>query len=70
MTPALVALLLAVRAACVALIEAIDAFDTAPESEEENGVCLHREQHRQPAPAMGQPNRYMCKRCKEMVSPI
>lgn len=72
MTPALAALILAVRSCCVALIKAIDAFDDAlpmPEEakpvpeEDENGKCLHPEKMREYAPTFKYQKRFQCKRC-------
>lgn len=66
-----IAAVLAVRAACVTLILAIDALLAEvrkPEPEDdEQGNCLHREEHLTAAPAMGLSGRKQCGRCNEFV---
>lgn len=72
MNPALIALLIAVRAACVALIQAINAFEVEPvqpeasKEQDASGACLHPETHRMKCPVMGYPERFMCTRCNTL----
>ena len=66
MTQAMIALLLAVRAAAVALIAAIDAFEVADEPEvDADGKCLHPEAQRLSTGTMAHANRFLCRRCGE-----
>ncbi len=74
MNPALTLLLLAVRSACQALVLTIDAVldqDATPQPEEDaQGQCLHRLEHRVPAPVFGHPTRFVCKRCNRHCEEI
>lgn len=54
------------RAVKLSLEEAAKPAEAPPE-EGPDGGCLHPAGAREPAPAMGKANRFLCRRCRQVV---